>query len=633
MCGFAGVFEYATAEGSVSERLITSMRESLAHRGPDGAGLFLSDDRRVGLGHRRLAIVDIANGAQPMFGSNGECLVFNGEIYNYARLRAELEDGGARFATNCDTEVILHMYARDGVECVRSMSGMFAFALWDPAMKRIFLARDRVGEKPLYFCDRGGRLVFGSEIKALLEHPSVNAEIDPHALDAYMTHLVTPSPFTLFRGIRKLAAGEMATCDASGLRVSRWWDGLARRDFAETSLEDAGDEVRTLLERSIDDRLMSDVPIGVLLSGGVDSTSIVAMLAERARGLATFSVGFAGDRAFDERDEARRVANHFGTDHHEVSLAEADALASLGRLVHHADEPVADPVCLPLYFVCDLAARNGVKVVLGGEGADELFWGYPRYEKIVRWLSAIAVARRLPRGLRRICAASISPRLFPSMREFAEGVACERLPPMHLQVGVPRHERSQVLERAGARTGWTPSGPATAGTLETLAFDTQEYDFGVRLPERLLMRLDRFSMARGVEARAPYLDHELVEFVYRLPPALKIAHGETKLALRRAVRGLVPPWVLARGKQGFEAPVIRWFGSRLGALLGELLREDAVRSYFDAEVLRRALRDHRSRARASALWPVLNFALWHIAWIERREIEDVIERAAARVRP
>jgi asparagine synthase (glutamine-hydrolysing) len=632
MCGFAGVYEYATLEGRVSEALITAMRDTLRHRGPDGAGSFVSEDARVGLGHRRLAVVDIAGGAQPMFGRRGECLVYNGEIYNYPRLREELEASGTRFESNCDTEVVVRLYERHGAGCLRFLEGMFAFALWDPVRDALLLARDRVGEKPLYFSDGGGRLVFGSEVKAVLAHPAIDAELDRDALHSYLTHLVAPAPRTLFRGISKLAPGEMAICTRNGMRVSRWWEGTTTRRWAETSAGEAATKVRGLLERSVHKRLMSDVTLGVLLSGGLDSSALIGLLGERARGMATFSVGFDGEGAFDERAHARRAARHFGTDHHEVCVGERDALEVLPRLIRHQDEPLADPVCVPLYFVCEAAAREGVKVVLGGEGSDELFWGYPRYQKIVRWWPALRVARAAPRAFWRAGARTISPRRHALVRDFAEGLACQRQPPMHMPAGVPRHQRELLLRGGADERAWSARSTDEDGSrpLDTLAFDTQEYEFGVRLPERLLMRLDRFSMANGVEARVPFLDHELVEYVYRLPPALKIAGGETKLILRRAVADVVPAWVMQRRKQGFEAPVASWFDRRMGELLRSLTHEDALRSCFHARGLEALSgRDRPGSGASLARWPVLNFALWHIAWIEGRDLQTVLEPVLA----
>jgi asparagine synthase (glutamine-hydrolysing) len=630
MCGFAGVYEYGTVEGSVSRRLIASMRDTIRHRGPDDAGVFVSADARVGLGHRRLSIVDVAGGAQPMIGVRGECLVYNGEIYNYPQLRRRLEGEGVLFATRCDTEVVLRLYERDGVDCLRALEGMFAFAIWDPIRRRMLLARDPLGEKPLYWSDAAGRLVFGSEVKALIEHPAIQPELNRAALGEYLAHLVTPAPQTLFRGIFKLAQGEMALCDAHGLRVSRYWDGFSLRRWRQTSLQTASAQVRSLLERAIEQRLMSDVPVGVLLSGGLDSTTILALLRERAHGLASFSVGFDGHPELDERQAARRVARHFGTEHHEVSVSEADALSFLPQLIHHQDESLADPVCLPMHFLCALAAREGVKVVLGGEGSDELFWGYSRYQKIMRWWPVLRIARAAPQLLRRAAAQTLPPRSNALLRDFAEGLAAERIPPMHMPAGVPRRQREQLLLAPAAAPAWIPSPPEPESSpRETLAWDTQEYEFAVRLPERLLMRLDRLSMANSVEARAPFLARELVELVYRLPPRLKLRRGETKVVLRRAVSDVVPGWVLAREKQGFEAPVAPWFGSHMGALLRVLAKEDALRSCFDADALRELTGSRGPAPARLARWPMLNFALWHLAWIEGRDLQPVLHRAMA----
>jgi asparagine synthase (glutamine-hydrolysing) len=631
MCGLAGVYEHATREGSVSHEIVARMRDTLRHRGPDGEGIFVSEDARVGLGHCRLAIVDVARGAQPMFGRQGECLVYNGEIYNYPELRRQLESQGVVFESNCDTEVVLRLYERYGIECLARLAGMFAFALWDPERRRMLLARDRLGEKPLYWSAAGGRLIFGSEVKALLEHPAVDAEVNRDALEAHMTHLVTPSPDTLFRNVFKLAQGEMAICDANGLRVSRYWDLLSPRQWADTSLDRASATVRSMLERSVGERLMSDRPVGVLLSGGLDSSALVALLRERSCGLSTFSVGFESHAAFDERHEARRVAEHFGTNHHEVCVSDEDAMAFLPTLVRQQDEPLGDPVCIALHFVSELASEAGVKVVLSGEGSDELFWGYPRYQKIMRWWPLIRAARGTPGAVRNAVAQAISPYRNLRLREFAEGIAAERLPPMHMPPGVSRRRRALLLGARSVGPEWSAPKASTRceRPLDTLCFDSQEYEFALRLPERLLMRLDRSSMANGVEARVPFLDPELVEFVYRLPPRLKLHDGETKAVLRRAVADIVPPWVIRRRKQGFDAPVADWLGIRMGGLLRILMREDALRAYFDTSRLGELLDVRHPPASRLALWPVLNFALWHLAWIEGRDVAVVVERAEA----
>jgi asparagine synthase (glutamine-hydrolysing) len=632
MCGIAGVFEYATARGGVSTRVIERMRDTLEHRGPDASGLWISDDRRVGLGHRRLSIVDLEHGAQPMLGAGGEVLVFNGEIYNYPRLRSELTGLGHVFRTNCDTEVILHLYARYGRACVQRLNGQFAFALWDPAAQELFFARDPIGEKPFHWADVGGTLVFGSEIKALLEHPRVTAAVNERALGPYLTNLVTTPPDTLYDGISKLPPGVLGICDCRGVRTQRYWDLLTRQAWSDVSLREAATTVRRLLDRSVHERLQSDVPVGVLLSGGLDSTALVGLLRERAEGVATFSVGYKGHPEMDERDHARRVAAHYGTDHHEVVVTERTMLEGLPSLIHHQDEPLADPVALPQYFVCCLARDHGVKVVLGGEGSDELFWGYTVYQRILRHERWMRLALRLPSTARRPLA-TLTPPLgrFAKARELMAGLADGRPLPLHYPGGMFRHNRARVL-RAPSSTygwGWAPTNAddsgSTEGLFDRIALDTQEHEFSLRLPELLLQRTDRFSMATSVEARVPFLDPDLVRFAYRLAPRLKLDGGEHKVVLKRAIADVVPRWVLERPKQGFDAPVEQWLDASIGIVLRGLLREEALRRYFDVRAIERAMSSGplRSALRLN-LWPVLNFALWHKRWIEGEPIDALI---------
>jgi asparagine synthase (glutamine-hydrolysing) len=633
MCGIVGVFEYGRESGGVAAELIARMRETLHHRGPDGEGMFVSPDRRVGFGHRRLSIIDLEHGAQPMFGKRGTCLVFNGEIYNYPELRRRLSAGGAEFETDCDTEVILHLYERYGEDCVDHLTGMFAFALWDPQREGVFLARDPVGEKPLYWADRGGTLVFGSEIKALLEHPAVLREVNTALLGPYLANLVVPAPATLYAGIHKLPAGHKAWCDRRGVTVEVYWSPAIPRRFATVDEREATRRVRDLLDTSVHARLMSDVPVGVLLSGGMDSSTIVALLREQAREVASFTVGFPGHDAHDERDEARWVADRFGTKHHEVVLTEDDALDSLRALVHHGDEPLADPVCVPLYAVTKLARDNGIKVVLAGEGADELFWGYDGYRQVLARWRRYATLLSLPAPLRRLAPRLASGWRKPRRREQLEGVATGRPNPVHMPVGLTAYQRHHLLRTTRDGVGWAPTqDTADEDALLTLGFDTQEYEFQLRLPELLLMRIDRFSMANSVEARVPFLDPTLVDYVYRLPLDLKVRDGVGKSILKEAVADVVPERVSGRLKQGFSAPTSQWFAAAHGGLLRDLMKQDALRAYFDVDHLARMLdaADPDSWESGQILWPILNFGLWHKYWIEGESFEDLVGGASAR---
>ena len=376
---------------------------------------------------------------------------------------------------------------------------------------------------------------------------------------------------------------------------------------------------------------MSDVPVGVLLSGGLDSTTLLALIRERSSSLSTFSVGFVGGGPVDERAEARRVARHFGTDHHEIAVSERDALAFLPGLIHHQDEPLADPVCIPLHFVCGHARERGVKVVLAGEGADELFWGYPRYQDLLRRWSALRALLALPAPVRSLLprVIAVGGRRRRYRRELLDQITRGRLAPAHVPAGATSHERARLLRRPHDALAWSPSDGergAAADPLSAFAFDTQEHEFGLRLPELLLMRIDRFSMANGVEARVPFLAPDLVEFVYRLPLEAKLHGGVSKVVLRQAVGHLLPDHVLARPKQGFGAPIQEWLGSRMDRLLARLLAGDALRCYFDTDAISELLARHARGARNQAvLWPVLNFGLWHRYWIEGEPLEPLLE--------
>ncbi|WP_265562947.1 asparagine synthase (glutamine-hydrolyzing) [Streptomyces hygroscopicus] len=633
MCGIAGVYEYGRAVGRVTSETVTRMRDTLGHRGPDGAGVHVSEDGRVGLGHRRLAIVDLSHGMQPMFGEDGECLVFNGEIYNYPALRRELEGRGARFRTDCDTEVILHAYRHYGDACVERLTGMFAFALWDPGAERLLFARDPVGEKPFYWTVQDGTFLFASETKALLAHPRVTAEVNTAVLESYLANLVVPSPATLYRGINKLPPGTAGTCDARGVRTWRYRDLAAGRTFLDVSLSDAAERVRTLLQRSVQARLMSDVPVGVLLSGGFDSTSLVALLRDRAEGTSTFSVGFGDAPELDERHEARWVARHFGTDHHEVTVSPREALETLAAMVHHQDEPLADPVCMPLGFVCALARQRGVPVVLAGEGADELFWGYPTYSRVMRRQRELQLFQKLPAGARRLLTGVVPRSRRGRAYEILAGAAAGRQYPMHFPLCMPTTLRSDLLipRQYDPPLVRPPLGDGETG-LQTVAFDTQHYEFSLRLPELLLMRIDRFSMAHSVEARVPFLDPELVEFAYRLPVHYKVDRDRTKVVLRQALADIVPERVMKRRKQGFGAPIAHWLRGPMGDALLDLLDSPAMGRYFRTRTLAEMAAEHRAgRAQhAWSLWPVLNFAVWHRVWVEGVPADELTDRMMSR---
>ena len=387
MCGICGIYEYGVSEPDVGAPLVSRMRDTMAHRGPDDAGVYVTPDRRVGLGNRRLAIVNLSPaGHNPMANEDGSVwITFNGEIYNHEKLRPGLVAKGHVYRSRTDTETIIHLYEERGLDFVHELDGDFAVALWDEARRLLVLARDPIGVKPLYYSVKNGRLIFASEIKAILEHPAVERDIDEEALYHYLTFLTTPAPDTLFAGIQKLPAGCMLTCDARGeIKVTRYWDAIVTRDRsperARMDERETAGEVLRLLTESIEKRMMSDVPFGVFLSGGVDSSANVALMARLMdRPVRTFTVGFSDETAYNELDEARFVAREYSTDHHEVIISQQELIDFLPDLIFHQDEPLADPVCVPLYYVSRLARETGTTVVQVGEGSDELFCGYHHY--------------------------------------------------------------------------------------------------------------------------------------------------------------------------------------------------------------------------------------------------------------
>ena len=654
MCGICGIYEYGTSQGGVADSLVARMRDTMTHRGPDDAGSYVSDDRRVGLGNRRLAIVDLSPaGRNPMPNEDGRVwITFNGEIYNHESLRPRLEARGHNYRSRTDTETIIHLYEERGLDFVHELEGDFAIGLWDEEARRIVLARDRIGVKPLYYTLTGGRLIFASEIKAILQHPAVSRDVDEEALYHYLTFLATPAPQTLFSGIQKLPAGCLLTCDANGdVKVTRYWDAIvAPRDPSEFQDEQlVADELLRLLRESIAKRMMSDVPFGVFLSGGIDSTANVALMAEMMdRPVRTFTVGFRDNPSYNEIEEARSVARAFGADHHEVMISQQELLDFLPDMIYHQDEPIADPVCVPLYYVSKLARDTGTKVIQVGEGSDEIFCGYRDY---VRYLGLHNLFWRHVSGLslpmRRVVAAAGETfarfggvrllgnkgRMLPDlMRRLAAG---EELfwsgtfifDELHKQRLLTPEARTRLAAARGS--GALSSHSIVRADLERLlaakpAADQLEQmtyaELKLRLPELLLMRVDKMTMATSVEARVPFLDHKLVEFAMGIPRQLKYRDGQTKHILKRALEGIVPDRIIKSEKRGFGVPLDEWMLDRLGSFVEQSLFDSSLsrRELFDYGYIRQLLDAHRTRRANNSffLWSLLNLSLWYDNWIE-----------------
>jgi asparagine synthase (glutamine-hydrolysing) len=633
MCGFVGAIDTSRR---LDAELLVRMRDALVHRGPDEAGIWLAPDRSVGFGTRRLKIIDLVAGQQPMSNDDATVmLAYNGEIYNHRRLRAEFERKGRAFKTRCDTEVVLAAYEEYGDECLAHLDGMFAFAIWDARRRRLFFARDRAGEKPLYYAQTQTGWVFGSEIKALLEHPDIHRSVDVEALSYYLTFLCTPSPSTLFAGISKLAAAHCGSWTAEeGLRCWRWWDLPARQPFTDVDEEELATELRTLFEASVEERMMSDVPIGVYLSGGIDSSANVAFMCRHtAEPLRTFSVAFADEPSLDELAHARAVADAFHTNHHEIVLHDEDVIGCLPELVHHQDEPIADPVCVPLFHLARATKENGVTVVQVGEGSDESFFGYPIHAQVFPAAHALRRADRfVPRRVLTTMLAALSPVLNEHRYEFMREALARGIPPPHAVFGLSERHKNRLLADTNGRrspfdllrakfgSAWTDNELATVGLA---------HEFGLRMPELLLMRIDKMTMASSVEARAPYLDPQLVEFAARLPLPLHWSNGQGKILLKRAFRTIVPDFVLARRKQGFGAPTQRWLSSLRELAQRELLR-DQLFEYFHESALLDVLGQTPTSQGGTESWVLLNFALWHRHWIEEEDLREPPSVSAVR---
>jgi asparagine synthase (glutamine-hydrolysing) len=645
MCGICGVWEYGAAVGRVELGVVERMRDTMPHRGPDDVGADIFDGGRLAFGFRRLSIIDLSPaGHQPMQGCEGSgvWLIFNGEIYNHAELRAGLEGRGHCYRSRTDSETIIHLYEERGLDFVKEIEGDFAIALWDEPRERLVLARDRVGVKPLYFRQEGGRLLFASEIKAILAHPEVVAELDEESLYHYLSFLTTPAPRTLFRGVGKLPAGHMLVCGRRGqVETIRYWDALPPEQPSNGARPKDDEEYRTeilrLLRESIRKRMMADVPFGVFLSGGVDSSANVALMAEQmSRPVETFTVAYRDHEELNELDSARDIARRFGTNHREILIGEREMLDFLPNLVFHQDEPLADPVCVPLYYVSKLARESGTVVVQVGEGSDELFSGYDKYVKYLRLYERFwRHAEGMP-GFARRAAGAIAQPLVGAATGKAEAAELVRRfgsgEELFWGAAVVFDETLKgrlVSAEMRARLGRLSSYEVVREDLERVARERPASDFlarmtylelKLRLPELLLMRVDKMTMATSVEARVPFLDHHLVEYAMGVPRALKVEGRSGKHVLKRALEGVLPRDVLYRPKRGFGAPVESWFRGASAAELESRVMNSTLRrrGLLDYQFVARLFDEHRrgTREHGFHLWALLNLSLWYERWIE-----------------
>jgi asparagine synthase (glutamine-hydrolysing) len=642
MCGICGVWEYGAARGGgVDLPLVERMRDEMPHRGPDDAGSLLFDEGRGGLGFRRLSIIDLsAAGHQPMRGCTDRVwLVFNGEIYNHAALREGLEERGHVYASRTDSETILHLYEERGLDFVHDLEGDYSICIWDEKLQRLVLVRDRIGVKPLYFYHKDGRFIFASEIKAILQHPQVTPDVDEESLYHYLTFLTTPAPRTLFRDIQKIPAGHMLIIERGGtLNLKQYWDALPPAGVTPRSDEEHKTEILRLLRESIKKRMMSDVPFGVFLSGGVDSSANVALMSEQmTRPVETFTVGFKDAEYLNELDSARRIAREFQTNHHEVIISEDEMQKFLPDLVFHQDEPIADPVCVPLYYVSKLARDSGTIVVQVGEGADEIFSGYENYVRHLKIYEQFwRRAERVPQSFRRAASAVTRPALEATLKKRTAIELIRRLgasEPLFWGGVVVYDEtfKPRVLSsRMRARMTGRSSLEVVNSYLNHIEEEQPQSDFlsrmtylelKLRLPELLLMRVDKITMATSVEARVPFLDHHLVEYALSLSRELKVEGRSGKHILKRSLEQILPHDLLYSRKRGFGAPVREWFRNGLAGWFDSHLMNSTMRrrDFFDYQFIARLLDEHQRGRRdwGFHLWALLNLSLWYERWIER----------------
>jgi len=638
MCGIAGIVAAGELLPEDRDRVLR-MRDILAHRGPDEAGLFV--DRQAALGHRRLSIVDLAAGKQPLSNEDGTVWVsYNGEIYNHNDVRPELEAHGHVYRTRCDTETIVHAYERWGDDCVERLRGMFAFAIWDANKRRLLLARDRLGVKPLYWAHSSGRLIFASEIKSILESGLVTARANEMRLPELLGARSIAGAETMFEGIFKLLPGHVLTFERGVVTCRQYWDIPAGK--TRDTLRDRREDVhrfRSMLEQSVRLRLMSDVPLGVFLSGGIDSSAIAALMARMIdRPLQTFSVAFKA-RAFNELEYARQVSRAIRADAHEIVIDERDFFGALPRLVWHEDEPIAHPSSVPLFFVSKLA-REHVKVVLTGEGSDELLAGYGKYPRaLLNWRAGSIYSRAVPSFARQKLAAAVqhvpgrigryAQRSFLGMAHAADLTFFDTFAGINLarQQTLLSPRIAGVADRehayAASLAHFNAPGNGTTTLDRMLYADMKTY-----LVE-LLMKQDQMSMAASIESRVPFLDHHLVEFAASLPNDRKLTGFSTKRILRDAVQDVLPREILERPKMGFPVPFTSWIRGGWGDVVRDVLldRRARERGIVNPAAIERLLATasapHFGGADADALWGLLNLEIWYRTFIDGQGVQTL----------
>lgn len=631
MCGICGKLAFDN-EASISPALIKAMADTIRHRGPDDEGYYVSG--QVGLGFRRLSIIDLQSGHQPISNEDGSIwIVFNGEIYNYQELRAQLVDRGHVFKTRTDTEVIVHLYEEFGPECLRKLRGMFGFAIWDQNARTLLLARDRVGIKPVYYHLTGTSLAFASEIKAILADPSVERQMAPELIDRFLTFQYVPGEETLLKGIQKLAPGYYLLVKDGQPAIRQYWDLEFTDSREEKSIPQTEADLIQLLSETVDLHMIADVPVGVLLSGGVDSTGLLSLAVHQTKKrISTFTVGFSGEEVADERPFAKLAAERFGTEHYDMTISAADFAAFLPKYVWHMEEPVCEPPALALYYVSKLA-RNHVTVLLSGEGGDEAFAGYSNYRNLV-WLE------RMKRGGPLLNSAlaggmSLANALFDlsRLKKYAP-LMSDRFPDYYYSRTADPHRTtgnglgsiysSDFLGTVDREHSLEPVRALQAHMRGHSTLDAMLYiDSKTWLPDDLLIKADKMTMANSIELRVPLLDHKVLEFAASLPSRLKVNGLTTKFILKKALSQRIPKEIINRKKTGFPVPYESWLRKDLKDLVWNVLMDSRTidRGYFSKDAIEKLLRTNSNGVDCSkTIFSLLSLELWQRTFLEKEQV-------------
>lgn len=619
MCGICGIV-HVDSDRQVNPDILEKMAYVVGHRGPDDEGFY--ENKNVGLGHKRLSIIDLAEGHQPMSNEDSSVwIVFNGEIYNYLGLRDDLIKAGHSFKTRSDTETIVHAYEEYGEKCVDKLRGMFAFAIWDQKRQQLFAARDRVGKKPFYYAISDRSFIFGSEIKSILQYPGCKREVSLPALNLYLSMRYVPGPQTMFAGIMRLQPGEYMTLSDGRLTTAKYWDVSATAQNGAKTIEDYFETFYALISESIRMRLMSEVPLGVFLSGGIDSSFVVALMSSMVNTrIKTFSVGYESDYGTNEFEYARMVAKRYKTEHYELRIKSQDFFEFLPRLVWYLDEPIADPATIPLYFLSEYA-KHWITVILSGEGADEILAGYYIYNKML-WISRY---QRLPHWMREHLFSRVAG-VLARKKDQKKYLEMSRLPLVERYHGVSTGFSKEMKEKLFR---WPDTSNKQSDALFRCYYqDVSGWsdlnkmlyaDLKVWLPDDLLMKADKMTMAASMELRVPFLDHKLVEFAFSLPAGLKVNGNTTKYLLREISKKYIPDAIVKRAKKGFPVPLSEWLAKDLRQVANEalLVSGSACRRYFEPSVVREIIRKQTKGEDdlSQEIWNLLVFEFWHRAFV------------------